>query len=43
MAIFEYLAQHSDEAQRFSAGMNSITAVWGPAALAAKHLIGDAL
>ena len=29
--IFDYLAQHPDEAERFSAGMSGMTAVWGPA------------
>lgn len=29
--IFDYLEQHPDEAQRFSGGMTSMTAVWGPA------------
>jgi hypothetical protein len=31
MGVFDYLAQHPDEAERFSAGMTSMTAVWGPA------------
>jgi threonine dehydrogenase-like Zn-dependent dehydrogenase len=32
MGIFDYLAQHPDKAEQFSAGMTSITALWGPAA-----------
>jgi hypothetical protein len=31
MNIFDYLAQHPEEAERFSAGMVGMTAVWGPA------------
>jgi hypothetical protein len=31
MGVFDYLAQHPDQAEQFSAGMTSMTAVWGPA------------
>jgi hypothetical protein len=30
VGVFDYLAAHPEEAQRFSDGMTSMTAVWGP-------------
>jgi hypothetical protein len=31
MGVFEYMAQHPEKAEQFSAGMTSMTRVWGPA------------